>query len=143
MSLPTQKDDDKVPQIIERAQSPDSEEKRKLFKLDVDQESLREKGIDTATPGGAGVADPEVPTSEEVDTLERIDGLEEGRVDFLRKAHVLNKVMEDHVGMGLFQWQIFALTGMGWLLGLSYYFPRTRRNGAALNVSDACIAIPV
>lgn len=44
------------------------------------------------------------------------EGLEAGRVDYIRKAHLLNKVMATHVGFGLFQWQMFALCGVGWFL---------------------------
>lgn len=31
-----------------------------------------------------------------------------------RKVYILNRIMNDEIGMGKFQWQLFALSGFGW-----------------------------
>ncbi|KAE8225787.1 hypothetical protein CF319_g1529 [Tilletia indica] len=50
-----------------------------------------------------------------------------------RKVFVLNKVMNDYIGMGKFQWQLFVLSGFGWtvdnifLQGVAIILPQIKR----------------
>ncbi|PWN96524.1 MFS general substrate transporter [Tilletiopsis washingtonensis] len=49
-----------------------------------------------------------------------------------RKVYILNRVMDEHIGMGKFQWQLFLLSGFGWfvdnmwLQGVAIILPRVR-----------------
>lgn len=50
-----------------------------------------------------------------------------------RKVYILNKVMNDHIGMGKVQWQLFLLSGWGWmadnlwLQGVAIILPQVER----------------
>ncbi|KAL9940389.1 hypothetical protein V8E36_001094 [Tilletia maclaganii] len=50
-----------------------------------------------------------------------------------RKIFVLNRVMNEHIGMGPFQWKLFVLSGFGWtvdnifLQGVAIILPQIRR----------------
>ncbi|KAK0518631.1 hypothetical protein OC835_007779 [Tilletia horrida] len=50
-----------------------------------------------------------------------------------RKVFVLNKVMNEYIGMGRFQWQLFILSGFGWLVdniflqGVAIILPQIKR----------------
>ncbi|KAK0551807.1 hypothetical protein OC845_001992 [Tilletia horrida] len=50
-----------------------------------------------------------------------------------RKVFILNRVMNNHIGMGKFQWQLFVLSGFGWtvdnlfLQGVAIILPQIKR----------------
>ncbi|PWY99427.1 MFS general substrate transporter [Testicularia cyperi] len=50
-----------------------------------------------------------------------------------RKVYILNKVLNDHIGMGKVQWQLFLLAGWGWmadnmwLQGVAIILPQVQR----------------
>ncbi|SNX83799.1 related to PHO84 - high-affinity inorganic phosphate transporter [Melanopsichium pennsylvanicum] len=66
------------------------------------------------------------------DELSRPDGKSVGDI-YERKVYILNKVMNDHIGMGKFQWQLFLLSGWGWmadnlwLQGVAIILPQVQR----------------
>lgn len=67
-------------------------------------------------------------------------GIEEKRIEasgvsssYERKVFILNRVMNDHIGMGRFQWALFLLCGAGWffdnvfLQGVAIILPAVQR----------------
>ncbi|UZJ56407.1 hypothetical protein CBS101457_005727 [Exobasidium rhododendri] len=64
------------------------------------------------------------------DKRQRANGMSD---TYERKCFILNKVMNENIGMGKFQWQLFALSGFGWfvdniwLQGVAIILPAVQR----------------
>ncbi len=46
---------------------------------------------------------------------EVIDRVDAGATDvaYARQVHIINRVLNEHIGMGRFQWSLFMLSGLG------------------------------
>ena len=66
-----------------------------------------------------------------------------------RKCFILNKVMNEHIGMGRFQWALFALSGFGWfvdniwLQGVAIILPAVKREFGEKDISWMTFALYV
>lgn len=101
-----------------------SDEEQSIPQLVQRPSPLKEEQVDKRIEGDMEKkATDEDLILEETTELDQVDQLWDGCKPYLRKAHLLNNVMQDHIGMGKFQWQVFGLCAMGWLLGtFSFHF---------------------
>lgn len=77
----------------------------------------------------------DIPKGEIIDPEELGKRLEASGVSdaYERKVYILNRVMNEHIGMGRFQWALFLLSGFGWfvdnlwLQGVAIILPAVQR----------------
>ncbi|SPO24421.1 related to PHO84 - high-affinity inorganic phosphate transporter [Ustilago trichophora] len=88
-----------------------------------------EKAVQHVKPAGAELEKQLTPESE---AFSRPDGMSVDDI-YERKVYILNKVMNEHIGMGKVQWQLFLLSGWGWmadnlwLQGVAIILPQVER----------------
>ncbi|KAJ1018265.1 hypothetical protein NDA18_006423 [Ustilago nuda] len=89
-----------------------------------------EKTSQQVKPANDGQLEKQMtPESQE---LARPDGMSVDDV-YERKVYILNKVMNEHIGMGKVQWSLFLLSGWGWmadnlwLQGVAIILPQVQR----------------
>ncbi|SPO23783.1 related to PHO84 - high-affinity inorganic phosphate transporter [Ustilago trichophora] len=88
-----------------------------------------EKAVQHVKPAGGELEKQLTPESE---AFSRPDGMSVDDI-YERKVYILNKVMNEHIGMGKVQWQLFLLSGWGWmadnlwLQGVAIILPQVER----------------
>ncbi|CAO1634812.1 unnamed protein product [Parajaminaea phylloscopi] len=93
-----------------------SPQKEVVRPLQDDKEKAGSHDAEKQIAASSRAEDGSIKLSSKVqEELARVDagGLDAG---YERKVFLLNKVMQDHVGMGKFQWGLFGTAALGWLI---------------------------
>ena len=99
-------------------------------KTNVQADAKGEKTTQLVKPASGGALEKQL--TPESEALSRPDGRSVDEI-YERKVYILNKVMSEHVGMGKVQWQLFLLSGWGWmadnlwLQGVAIILPQVER----------------
>lgn len=91
-------------------------------------------------------ADPLAGVSDPMEMGKRLEA--SGVSDsYERKVYILNRVMNEHIGMGRFQWALFLLSGFGWfvdnlwLQGVAIILPAVQREFGVVHVQWMTFAL--
>ncbi|KIJ62923.1 hypothetical protein HYDPIDRAFT_30064 [Hydnomerulius pinastri MD-312] len=94
----------------------------------------------------AAVVEKQVALSDDGTSLSQVSLSEGVGKDYELKCALINKCMQEEIGFGRYQWQLFALTGLGWLAdnlwlqGLAVVLPQVEQELNPSRIEYAVLA---